>query len=183
MGTEEEKPSSSSSTFLDQTQQWLCSFRDRFHASSLKNAGRGFYDALMARSLVVAEADTGGRILCTMRVPASLCVSFIHTVPACMRVSVHIYMRRVMVQDLLFVHGTMRYDEIYVHGWYHVIHTHESITCHAHAWTVTCHLCTYISLCHQYAQMELCHPCTQGHIIHVATNVGLAYHSGRSFVI
>ena len=76
MGDEEE-----SSSFLDQTQQWINSFRHRFPVSSLKNAGIGFYDALICRSLVVDVAETGGRVVCTMKVPANICVSFIFSIP------------------------------------------------------------------------------------------------------
>lgn len=60
------------SPFLGSSAQWLQDVGAQIPASSIQQAGEGFYDCLVTHSIAVDLAEPG-RVVCTLRVPARLC--------------------------------------------------------------------------------------------------------------
>ncbi|MCO5567600.1 hypothetical protein L7F22_021294 [Adiantum nelumboides] len=71
-GHDQENTDREKDSFLAYSAEWLQEFGSRVSDASLLQAGVGFYDSLITHAISVDRAEHG-RIVCSMRVPPSLC--------------------------------------------------------------------------------------------------------------
>ncbi|KAI5055418.1 hypothetical protein GOP47_0028939 [Adiantum capillus-veneris] len=71
-GHEREDGKEEEESFLAYSAEWLQGFGLRVPDESLLQAGVGFYDSLITQAISV-DMEEPGRIVCSMRVPPSLC--------------------------------------------------------------------------------------------------------------